>query len=161
MRFACLLALPFLWSPLSLAAMVETLAVLERNPAALEAIETGPNGTLYITNDVDGTILTTDRDGRNVKKIVLADNHPQVLLLTADGGMVVTAHAKAPDYSGLARGKFDLTNLETAVLVLDRTGKLKDVLRGRRIPFLTESPACVRVSISWRIRRAAPCGSST
>lgn len=125
MRFAFLLVLPFLWSPLSRAAMVETLAVLEQNPAALEAIEIGPNGTLYITNDVDGTILTMDRDGQNVKRIVLADNHPQVLLLTADGGMVVTAHAKAPDYSGLARGKFDLTNLDTAVLVLDRAGKLK------------------------------------
>jgi len=129
MRFACLLVLPFLWSPLSIAAPVETLAVLAPDPAALEAIEIGPNGTLYITNDVDGTILTTDRDGRNVKKIVLADNHPQVVLLTADGGMVVTAHAKAPDYSGLARGKFDLTNLDTAVLVLDRAGKLK-----RRFP---------------------------
>jgi sugar lactone lactonase YvrE len=126
MRFACLLAAALLWRPaFATAATVETLAVLAQDPAALEAIEIAPNGTLYITNDVEGTILTTDREGRNAKKIALAGQHPQVLLLTADGSMVVTAHAKAPDYSGLARGKFELTNLDTAVLVLDRAGKLK------------------------------------
>ncbi len=131
MRFACLLALPLL-SPLSpcMAATVETLAVLAKDPAALEAIETGANGRLYITDDVNGTILITDRDGRDVKKIALVDNHPQVLLLTADGGMVVTAHAKPPDYSGLARGKFELMNLDTAVLVLDRAGKVKRRFQG-------------------------------
>src|ERR1039457_4219711 len=86
----------------AMAATVETLAVLVREPASLEAIDTSADGKLYITNDIDGTILTTDRDGRNLKKITLAGNHPQVLLLTADGGMVVTAHAKPPDFSGVA-----------------------------------------------------------
>ena len=112
-----------------LAASVETLAVLVREPAALEAIDIEADGKLYITNDVDGTILTTDRDGRSLTKIALAGYHPQVLLLTADGGMVVTVHAKPPDFSGIARGKFVLTNLDTAVLVLDKAGKLK-----RRFP---------------------------
>jgi len=109
----------------AMAATVETLATLVREPASLEAIDTSADGKLYITNDIDGTILTTDQDGRNVRKIALAGNHPQVLLLTADGGMVVTAHAKPPDFSGLARGKFVLTDLDTAVLVLDKAGKLK------------------------------------
>jgi hypothetical protein len=114
----------------AMAATVETLAVLVREPASLEAIDTSADGKLYITNDIDGTILTTDRDGRNLKKITLAGNHPQVLLLTADGGMVVTAHAKPPDFSGVARGKFVLTDLDTAVLVLDKAGKLKRSFAG-------------------------------
>ncbi len=100
------------------AVAVETLAILVQDPAALEAIDIAADGRLYITNDVDGTILTTDANGQNVRKIALTGNHPQVLQLTADGGMVVTAHGKAPDFSGVARGNFDLTSLETAVPVL-------------------------------------------
>ncbi len=131
MRFACLLAglLP-LAAPVRAAAVAETLAVLAPGPAALEAIEIAPDGKLYITNDVDGTILTTDQDGRNAGKIALPGYHPQVLLRTANGGFVVTAHAKAPDFSGAGRGNFRLTGLDTAVLVLDRTGAITRSFRG-------------------------------
>ncbi len=106
------------------AATVETLAVLAQEPAALEAIDIARNGRLFITNDVDGTIVTTGPDGRGVTKIQLAGEHPQVLLLTNGGGMVVTAHAKPPDFSGAGRGNFALTNLDTTVLLLDKTGKV-------------------------------------
>ena len=111
-------------------AAVEPLGVLVTEPAALEAIDTAPDGRMYITNDVDGTILETDRTGKTLRKMDLAGEHPQVVLLLPDGGMVVTVHAKPPDFSGLAKGKFDLTNLDSAILVLDKNGKRKKRFAG-------------------------------
>ena len=115
-----------------LAAAVEDLGILAPGPAALEGIDFGRDGSIYVTSNIDNTIIKTDAGGQHGVKIPLPA-HPQVVQVLKDGGMVVTAHAKLPSFGGGGRGgppALTLTNLDTAILVLDKQGKVKQSFPG-------------------------------
>ena len=119
-------------APKLAAATPETLAVLVNEPAALEGIDFDRKGAIYVTNNIDSTIIKTDAQGQHAVKISVP-SHPQVVLLTRDGGMVVTAHAKLPSFGGGGRGGppvLTLTNLDSSILILDKQGKLKQSFPG-------------------------------
>lgn len=110
-----------------LAATVEDLGILAQGPAALEGIDFGRDGSIYVTSNIDSTIIKTGAKGQRAVKIPLPA-HPQVVLMLKDGGMVVTAHAKLPSFAPNASGgppRLTLTNLDTTILVLDKRGNVK------------------------------------
>ena len=72
------------------AATVEEIAILSREPAALEGIDIGKDGTIFVTNDIDGTIVSVSRDGKIQNRITVAGGH--LLSTAADAGRRNVGH---------------------------------------------------------------------
>lgn len=123
-----LLALAALWLTTSAgaAATVETVASLRDSPAALEGLVADAGGRLWITSDLDSTLLRVSQNGGKVDTVPMPA-HVQVIVRHGDG-FVVTAHDNdvviGPTGPEFPKGALP------RLLVLDRVGRLIKSIKG-------------------------------